>query len=84
MQIPFDRTQVAAFENADDQGVTSYLEVLETERQLFNVELQRSQATQEYYNSYVDLYKALGGGWISEEAMNTYQDTEINSQTTEK
>jgi len=58
-----------------DQGVTSYLEVLETERQLFNVELQRSQATQEYYNSYVSLYKALGGGWISEEAMNVYDET---------
>ena len=61
-----------------DQGVTSYLEVLETERQLFNVELQRSQATQEYYNSYVRLYKALGGGWISEEAMDQYENTENN------
>lgn len=67
-----------------DKGVTSYLEVLETERQLFNVELQRSQATQEYYNSYVDLYKALGGGWISEEAMDTYESTQTNAEQTSK
>jgi len=63
-----------------DQGVTSYLEVLETERQLFNVELRLSQTTQEYYNSYVRLYKALGGGWISEDAMDTYKTSENNSQ----
>lgn len=50
-----------------DQGFSSYLEVLETQRSLFDVELQLSQTTQEYYNSYVRLYKALGGGWISEE-----------------
>ncbi len=63
-----------------DKGVTSYLEVLETERQLFDVELELSQTTQEYYNSYVRLYKALGGGWISEDAMDTYETSENNSQ----
>ncbi len=52
-----------------DQGFSSYLEVLETERALFSVELELSQATQEYYNSYVGLYKALGGGWIDEQEM---------------
>ncbi len=67
-----------------DKGVTSYLEVLETERQLFDVEFQRSQATQEYYNSYVSLYKALGGGWISEEAMDTYEDPDSNADKTAK
>ena len=50
-----------------DKGVSSYLEVLETERALFDVELQLSATTQQYYNSYVGLYKALGGGWISEQ-----------------
>ena len=52
-----------------DQGVTSYLEVLDTERTLFSVELELSGLRQEYYNAYVKLYKALGGGWISEEEM---------------
>jgi len=47
--------------------VSSYLEVLETERALFDVELELSATTREYYNSYVRLYKALGGGWISRE-----------------
>lgn len=67
-----------------DKGVTSYLEVLETERQLFDVELQRAQATQEYYNSYVSLYKALGGGWITEEAMNTYESADNNPEPTQQ
>ena len=63
-----------------DQGITSYLEVLETERQLFNVELELSQTTQEYYNSFVRLYKALGGGWISEEAMDLYETSQNDLQ----
>jgi len=47
-----------------DKGVTSYLEVLEAERSLFNVELQYSEIRAFFNNSYVRLYKALGGGWI--------------------
>lgn len=49
-----------------DKGVTSYLEVLDAERTFFSVELELSRLRQEYANSYVRLYKALGGGWISE------------------
>jgi multidrug efflux system outer membrane protein len=57
-----------------DKGVVSYLEVLETERQLFNVALEFSQVKREYLNAYVKLYKALGGGWLSKEEMeNTEQ-----------
>jgi len=48
-----------------DQGVTSFLEVLETERQLFNAELELSDLMRQYLNAYVSLYKALGGGWVS-------------------
>ena len=68
--------QVTAAENANrlsklryDQGFSSYLEVLDSERAQFSALLDLSQATQEYYNSYVRLYKALGGGWISPEEM---------------
>ena len=50
-----------------DKGVTSYLEVLDSERTLFNAELQLSENRQQYLTRYVQLYKALGGGWISEE-----------------
>jgi multidrug efflux system outer membrane protein len=52
-----------------DKGVSSYLEVLETERQLFSVGLELSELKQQYLNAYVKLYKALGGGWLSKEEM---------------
>jgi multidrug efflux system outer membrane protein len=48
-----------------DKGVTSYLEVLETERNLFSAELQLSELQRRYLNAFVNLYKALGGGWIA-------------------
>ncbi len=50
-----------------DKGVTSYLEVLESQRQAFESELNLYQAKQLYLNSYIKLYKAIGGGWISKE-----------------
>jgi multidrug efflux system outer membrane protein len=48
-----------------DGGVTSYLEVLESERSLFRAELQASSTRREYLVSIVNLYKALGGGWLA-------------------
>ncbi len=52
-----------------DGGQTAYLEVLETERSLFNAELDASAARRNQLSSYIYLYKALGGGWpIPEEA----------------
>ena len=56
-----------------DKGVTSYLEVLDTERTLFDVELELSQLKQEFYNAYVRLYKALGGGWLTKSEMEQVQ-----------
>jgi len=47
-----------------DGGVTSYLEVLESDRSLFRAELAESAVRREQLVSYVELYKALGGGWI--------------------
>ncbi|MEM8845183.1 MAG: efflux transporter outer membrane subunit [Pseudomonadota bacterium] len=48
-----------------DGGVVDYLEVLDSERTLFRVELSESEALQQYINAVVDLYQALGGGWDS-------------------
>ncbi|MEJ2003952.1 MAG: efflux transporter outer membrane subunit [Cyclobacteriaceae bacterium] len=48
-------------------GVTSYLEVLENDRSYFQAELAAAEAQRLYFTSYISLYKALGGGWISEE-----------------
>jgi multidrug efflux system outer membrane protein len=53
-----------------DKGVTSFLELLESERQMFEAELSLSGTTQQLFNGYTKLYKALGGGWISIEEMN--------------
>ena len=50
-----------------DGGVTSYLEVLESERSLFSAELLASSTHREQLVSVVTLYKALGGGWLTEE-----------------
>jgi multidrug efflux system outer membrane protein len=52
-----------------DRGVTSYLEVLDSERALFEVELGNSERRRQLFNAYVQLYKALGGGWMTKEAM---------------
>ena len=57
-----------------DKGVTSYLEVLETERSLFDVGLEFSQLKQQYLNAYVRLYKALGGGWLTKAEMEQAQN----------
>jgi len=44
-------------------GVSSYLEVLDTERQYFNAELDLAKAQGTLVNNVIYLYKALGGGW---------------------
>ncbi len=48
-----------------DGGQTNYLEVLETERSMFNAELDASAVRRYLFSSYIYLYKALGGGWIT-------------------
>jgi multidrug efflux system outer membrane protein len=49
-----------------DEGYTSYIEVLDAERSLFNAELSYAQTQAQILNSLVNIYKALGGGWIDE------------------
>jgi multidrug efflux system outer membrane protein len=46
-----------------DGGVTSYLEVLYNEQELFTAELNLAQARLNELLSVVQLYRALGGGW---------------------
>ncbi len=46
-----------------DNGYTSFLQVLDTERELYNSQFQKSIALQNQLISTVRLYKALGGGW---------------------
>ena len=44
-------------------GTTAYLEVLDGQRSLFSAELTLAQARGTEYQSLVQLYRALGGGW---------------------
>jgi len=47
-----------------DEGYTSYIEVLDAERSLFNVELSYTQTHGDLFRALINLYKAMGGGWI--------------------
>ena len=47
-------------------GVTSYLEVLYNEQELFSAELGLAQARLSELLSVVSLYRSLGGGWPNE------------------
>ena len=44
-------------------GTTTYLEVLDGQRALYNAELTLAQARGSEYQSLVQLYRSLGGGW---------------------
>lgn len=71
-----DRQVIAARSAAElsraryDGGVTSFLEVLESERSLFRAALLASSTRRLQLVSVVELYKALGGGWMPEQAIN--------------
>jgi outer membrane protein, multidrug efflux system len=49
-----------------DNGYTSYIEVLDAERSLFNVQLQYTQTQQQQFQAMINLYLAMGGGWVYE------------------
>jgi multidrug efflux system outer membrane protein len=64
------QTQVAATEKSlelskalYDNGYTSFLQVLDAERELYDSQTEKSFALQDQLISTVRLYKALGGGW---------------------
>ena len=47
-----------------DEGQVSYIEVLDSERRLFDAELLHTQTMGEMLASSVGVYKAMGGGWV--------------------
>ena len=49
-----------------DNGYTSYIEVLDAERSLFSAELTYAQTQGILFSALVNLYKAMGGGWVVE------------------
>jgi multidrug efflux system outer membrane protein len=49
-----------------DNGYASYLEVLDAQRSLFNVQLSYTQNQGVLFQAMINLYKAMGGGWVTE------------------
>ncbi|HSD60146.1 MAG TPA: efflux transporter outer membrane subunit [Burkholderiales bacterium] len=49
-----------------DAGYSDYLEVLDAQRSLFNSQLNYTQTQALVFQSLVNIYKALGGGWVDE------------------
>jgi outer membrane protein, multidrug efflux system len=52
-------------------GYSSYLEVLDAERSLFQAQLSMTQTQGAALTSVVSLYKAMGGGWIADAEQRT-------------
>jgi outer membrane protein, multidrug efflux system len=47
-----------------DNGVSSYVEVLVAENDLFSAELTAVNTQAERYSQLINVYKAMGGGWV--------------------
>jgi multidrug efflux system outer membrane protein len=65
----FARLSSLRFEN----GYASYLEVLYAENQLFAVELTSVRTQTEAYTQIVNVYGAMGGGWVTDAAQQAPQ-----------
>lgn len=60
-----------------DNGYAGYLEVLYAENELFAAELAAVRSQAERYTTLVDVYKALGGGWVDEAAQQAPQPGDL-------
>ena len=48
-----------------DNGYASYLEVLDAERSMFNVQLAHARTQANLFKAFVTIYKSMGGGWVT-------------------
>lgn len=67
-----------------EEGYTSYIEVLDAERSLFNAELDYAQTQGVLFQALVNLYKSMGGGWVAEADKMTVPATGAKAAVTEK
>lgn len=65
-QVEALRRTVELAEDRYEGGYTSYIEVLDAQRTLFQAELDQSEALRDRLQASVELYKALGGGWSAD------------------
>jgi outer membrane protein, multidrug efflux system len=63
-QVEALRTYARVARRRYDNGYTSYLEVVDAERSLFDAELSYTQTKGTLFQALVNVYKAMGGGWI--------------------
>jgi outer membrane protein, multidrug efflux system len=56
-----------------DEGVTSYLEVLDAERSLLAAQEDYSRSKADLYKSVVDVYRSLAGSWLDSAAIVSFQ-----------
>ena len=63
--VAADRERLRLVELRYQNGVSSYFEVLDSQRQLFASELSQLRTTSLTYAAVVQLYRALGGGWTA-------------------
>jgi multidrug efflux system outer membrane protein len=56
------------------EGATIYLEVASAEQSLLNAELAYVATQSQLFQSYANLYKAMGGGWVEEAERLTSRD----------
>jgi len=49
-----------------DEGQVSYIEVLDSQRLLFDAELSETQSMSNVHASVIGIYKAMGGGWVAQ------------------
>lgn len=80
-QLAAQTRQVAALESYArlarlqyEAGRTAYLQVLDADRALFSGQLTRVQTQANTLGAVVDVYRAMGGGWIDEADRRTFPE----------
>jgi len=62
-QVVYNTISLRLAETRYEGGVAPFLEVLDAQRSLFNSELFAADSRRQRLLAYVNLYRALGGGW---------------------
>jgi len=65
-----------------ENGYTSYIEVLDAERSLFNGQLSLAQTQDTLLRAMINLYKAMGGGWVVEADKIAVSANQLSSRET--
>jgi multidrug efflux system outer membrane protein len=65
-QVEALRTYLEMAQLRFEEGYISFIEVLDAQRSLFEAETIQAQTRGRVFNSLVNLYKSLGGGWVVE------------------